>query len=240
MKYKNIKFYNYWRSKTSLEKKYIEALERALIWIKKQAFIDDVIAIYVKGSFIFREFNERSDIDVVPVMKNEKSLNLIREIRDKNKEWLKPVDILPIGIEELKKNKYYKEPLPGTKGKPDMFTILLPYNKGVYGKTLNTKEWDVRSDQKIYDNLKSVIKNSQISMFEKGEFGFSTLLKQTMHLIWWEERLKGRNFPSSWKAIKKACPNNRLLQKTVFYRYNLTKDKDLRSEYINELKKYLD
>jgi hypothetical protein len=91
----------------------------------------------------------------------------------------------------------------------------------------------------VYDNLKSAIKNNQLPLFEKGEFAFSTLLKQVMHLIWWEERLKGRNFPSSWEEIKKACPDNKLLQKTVYYRYNHTKDKKLRIEYVKELKDYL-
>lgn len=232
-------FYKKWQKKTELERKYIEALEYALELILKQSFKKNIIAVYVKGSFVYREINKDSDIDLVPIMKDKKSLNLIRKMRDKNKERLKPVDILPLTIQELKNNKYFEEPLPGTKGSPCYFTLLISENKLIYGKPLNTKGFKVKTDQQVYESLKEVIKEKQIPMHERGEFGFRQLGKQVMHLIWWEERLKGRKFPSSWAAINKACPNNDLLQKTVKYRYHPTKDSLLRKKYIEQLKRYL-
>jgi predicted nucleotidyltransferase len=232
-------FYESWQKKTQQEKKYIKALEKALNWLQEQPFKKDILAVYVKGSFVYRELNKDSDIDLVPIMKDEKSLNLTRELRDKVKEKLKPVDILPLALEELKNNEYFKKPLPGTKGAPDQFTLLLSENRLVYGKPLNTTGFKVRSDRKIYEVLKEVIKNKQIPMYEKGEFGFRQVGKQFMHLVWWEERLKGRKIDSSWIAMKAARPDHELLQRTIEYRYNPTKDKSIRKRYINQLKEYL-
>jgi predicted nucleotidyltransferase len=232
-------FWTNWKKKTEQEKRYIESLKRALQWLEEQPFKKDIISVYVKGSFVYREINEKSDIDLVTVMRDEKSLDLIRKIRDPNKEMLKPVDILPIGLEELENNKYFKEPLPGTRGKPDQFTLLISQNRLVYGKPLNTRGWKVRTDQKIYEALRNVIRDVQIGMYEKGEFGFGQLIKQVMHLIWWEERLKSRTINSSWRAMQEACPDNKLLQQTVFFRFNPTKDEVVRRKYIQQLKEYI-
>ena len=117
-------FFKSWKRKTPLEKRYILSLEKALEWMKEQPFIEDVLAVYVKGSFVYREINEKSDIDVVPVVKSKEALDLLREIRDKNKEWLKPVELLPLGIEELMNNEYYKEHL--TEQRVNLITIIFP------------------------------------------------------------------------------------------------------------------
>lgn len=230
-------FYTSWKNKTPLEKKYISALENALIFMKEQSFIKEIISIYVKGSFVFREINKKSDIDLVVVMRDEKSLKSIGRFRDNYKEMLWPVDLLPLALEELENNARFIQ--RSDKPRPDHFTLLLQYHRLVYGKQLKTKCWKVRADKKVYDNLKSAIKNTQVPLFEKGEFDFQQIIKQVMHLIWWEERLKGHYFPSSWKEIQKACPKNYLLQKTVYLRYHPTKDEKIRNKYILELKEYL-
>ena len=233
-------FWISWKNKTKQEIKYIKALELALAWLKKQPFIKNIEAVYVKGSFVERELGKKSDIDVVPIMKNKESLNLVREIRDKNKEWLKPVEILPIAIQELRTNERFKKPLPGNpQGKPDHFTVLLPYHKLVYGNPIKTKGWKVRSEEEIYNSLKKVIREQFIPLYEKGEFGFSQLIKQVSHLVYWEERLKGKIFAPSWREIKKSNKDNNLLQNTVFLCFHPTKNKKARSKYVGELKEYL-
>lgn len=232
-------FYKKWKNKTDLEKKYIFALDKALKWLQEQPFKKEIISIYVKGSFVYREINEQSDIDLVPIMKDEKSLNLVREIRNQHKEELKPVDILPLAIQELRNDEYFKKPLPGTKGPPHHFTMLLSENRLIYGKPLNIKGFKIKTDKQVYESLKKIIRDKQIEMYEKGELGFRQLGKQFMHLVWWEERLKGKKINSSWEAMRKACSNNDLLQKTIEYRYHPTKDTVLRKNYIKQLKLYL-
>lgn len=240
MKKEDYKFYNSWKNKTPLEIKYIEALEKALQWIKSQPFLKDINAIYIKGSFVFREINEKSDIDLVPICRDNKSMIEIKQIRDLHKSELKPVDILPMSLEELKANENYvlEGAKPGFKGRPDLFIHFLPYHELVYGKPLNTKGLKIRTIEKILSNTTSSMKNKFIPMYEKKEIGFSQLLKQAMHIIYWEERVKGHVFPPSWQGIKKACPNNALLKHILSYRKNPTKDEKIRTEFIKEIKEY--
>jgi len=236
----NYEFWKSWKNKNKQEIRYIKALEKALNWIKRQNFMKDIESIYVKGSFVFRELGKKSDIDVVPIIKNKKVIKVIKNIRDQNKEWLKPVEFLPIWIGELSSNKRLKKPKFGNfQGKPDHFTVLLPYHKIVYGKRLNAINFKVRTDKKIYDDLKQAIQDRFINLYEKGEFGFSQLTKQVSHLFYWEKRLKGKTIPPSWKALKDKGTNNNLLQKTIYLRYRPTKNKQVRKRYIRELKKYL-
>jgi len=233
-------FWKHWKRKSNQEVKYGQSLEKALIWIKEQPFINEVISMYVKASFVNRELNKKSDIDLVLVVKNEETSNLVRVIRDKNKDWLKPVELLPIGIEELINNERFKKPVPGKlQGRPDHFTILLPYHKLVYGKPLNPEKFKIRTERKIYGDLKQAIEDQFIPLYEAGELGFTQLIKQVSHLIYWEERLKGKAFSPTWKEIKKASINNELFQRTFYLRFHPTKNKRVRSKYIIELKEYL-
>jgi predicted nucleotidyltransferase len=236
----NYKFWNNWKRKTQQEKRYIKSLEKALNWLKNQSFAKDIIAVYVKGSFVDRELMKKSDIDIVPVMKDKKSSELVRKLRNPKKLMLAPAEILPIAIQELKMNKRYKKPaLNKPQGKPDQFTILLPYYKLVYGKHLDTKGWKRRADAKIYSDLNKAIKGIFIPLYEKEELGFNQVIKQVKNLVWWEERLKGRRISLGWKAIKKACPNNKLLQKAVYWRFHPAKNEKTKEKYLKEIFEYL-
>ncbi len=232
------KFYNSWRNKTPLERRYIESLEKAVEWIKGQEFFDSVVAIYVKGSFAFREINKKSDIDLVAIMQKNSQLQRVREIRDKHKDELKPVDILPISLEELAANERFVK--TEMKGRPDYDTIFMRYFKFVYGKPPEMSEFKVRPTEKLREALKSGIINKFIPMQERGEFGFGQVMKQVAHLIYWDTRIAtGKDFEPSWKALRKACPSHELLGKLYAYRLKPAKDEHARKELMREVKEYL-
>lgn len=236
----NYKFYKSWKNKTPLEKKYIEALEKALEWMKKQNFIKKVIAIYVKGSFVFREINEKSDIDVVPVLIDNQAAITLRKMRNKNKEWLKPVEIIPFPIEELRTNKRFKkENLKKPKGEPDHFTLLFKYHKLIYGKPLNPKKWKRRSNKQVYADYVKRLKNQMLPLHESGNFGFQQIVKQIGIIFYWEAILSGKNLAPSWRDMIKNCKHP-LFKRTFYLRYHPTKDEKIRKEYLDEVKKYLD
>lgn len=68
-------FWEDWKRKTTQEIKYIKSLQRAILWLKSQPFIKEIEAVYVKGSFVFRELRKKSDIDLVVVVRNKKALD---------------------------------------------------------------------------------------------------------------------------------------------------------------------
>jgi hypothetical protein len=229
-------FWKNWQAKTKQEKEYIVSLEKALQWIEKQPFHGEIISIYVKGSFVFRELNKKSDIDLVPITRNNKSLQKIREARDKLKETFFPVEILPISLQELASNqRHVPKPM---QGRPDQFTLLLPYHKLIWGKTLNLKKCKAREPLQVYLHIKQAMSEKFLPAYAKNKFGFSQLIKQVFHLLYWEERIKGRHFSPSWKEIKKACPKHSLVQRTMYLRFHPTKDKRVRKKYIQEVITY--
>ena len=64
-----------------------------------------ILAAYIKGTFVTREMNKRSDINIVPILSDNRILGKLKEIRNENKEMLKPAELLPISLTELKRNK---------------------------------------------------------------------------------------------------------------------------------------
>jgi hypothetical protein len=231
------RFWEEWENKTKLEKKYIISLEKAVIWISQQSFFKDIQAVYVKGSFVFRELNEKSDIDLVPIVKTNDVLDKVRALRDAHKEELNPASILPMSIQELKENELYAK--SELKGQPDNFVLLLPYHKLVYGKPINPEGCKVRPLEKIKDDLRSGFVKKLIPMYKKREFGFTQLMKKYPHLAYWEERINGKVFAPSWKAILKARPGDDLLQQAAEFRFHPTKNKRKREKFIKDLEEYL-
>jgi len=113
-------FWRNWKNKSSIEKKAILSINRVINFLLAHVPKDELISIYIKGSFITREMNENSDVDVVPILKDNDTLRKLKIVRDENKEMLRPSEILPISLTELKKNKNSK--LHGKlKGRPDTF-----------------------------------------------------------------------------------------------------------------------
>lgn len=232
----NYRFWDSWKEKTPLEDRYVQSLEKALEWLEKQPFIANILTTYVKGSFVFREINERSDIDLVPVLRESEQLIKVREIRNKNKGMLKPVEILPISLEELRSNE--RESRLEFKGLPDHFTLLMSYHKLVYGESLDTTEFKVRSMEKVRDGIVAAFNKYFIPGYETGHFGFQQIVKQFSHLFYWQERLKGKDFPPSWKGIKENC-DHPLLKETLYFRQHLTKDENVRAKYIEDVNTFI-
>ena len=99
-------FWKSWKNKTSLEKRAISSVKLALKFIIENVSRDKLISIYIKGSFVTRELNKKSDVDILPVVKDRREMKRLKLVRNENKEMLKPSEILPISYTELKqKNK---------------------------------------------------------------------------------------------------------------------------------------
>lgn len=70
---------------------------------------EQIVSIYVKGSFVRREMNEKSDVDTVTIVKNSKYLTKFKDLEKKYRFQFDPIiQCSPYSLWELKNNKCAK------------------------------------------------------------------------------------------------------------------------------------
>ena len=163
----------------------------------------------------------------------------MKKVRDENKELLRPAEILPISLMELKKNQNSKYHSP-LKGKPDTFLRNLDYYKLIYGKKLSKSDYPMRSADEVYKNELSVLANQSISLHKEGKFGFQQLIKQVFWICFYEQKRLGKSPPRTWKELHKFVKDkNHIIHKVYYFRLHPTKDKRKRKVFVRTLEKYL-
>ena len=100
----NYDFWKKWTKKTLIEKNAIKSVINARQYIIAAVPKDKLISIYIKGSFVRREMNKTSDVDMVPIVSENKYQARIFNI---NNKAIKPVIVVPLSIWELKNNKLW-------------------------------------------------------------------------------------------------------------------------------------
>ena len=84
-----MKFYKNWK-KTKLEKQSIKVIKAGKRLILNNINKNKIIAMYVGGSFVRREMNKKSDVDIWVIVKDVKTLNKVINIGQDNRKKFKP------------------------------------------------------------------------------------------------------------------------------------------------------
>lgn len=234
------KFWKGYKNKSQIENKAIESIEKALSFLFDNIPKEKIISVYIKGTFVTREMNRNSDVDIVPILKDIKTLKELQELRDKNKELLKPAELLPISLTELKQNKNASH-RGKNKGQPDTFLLDLDFHKLVYGKKLNKNNFPSRTEREILNQYIKTLKTKSIKLHKERKFGLQQLIKQVFWICYYEQRLAGKNPPRTWKGLNKFIKDKEnIIHKTYFLRMHPTKDKHKRKVYIKFLENYFE
>ena len=201
---------------------------------------DKIIAVYVKGTFVTREMNKKSDVDIVPIVRDNNVMKKLQKVRDKNREMLKPSELLPISLTELKNNENSKYG-GKLKGKPDVFLRDLEYHKLIYGRGLMKSDYPMRTEDKLFVSDLKFTREKLIPLHKKGKFGFQQLLKKVFWISYNEQRRLGKNPPRTWKGLNKFIKNkNHIIHRAYYFRMNPTKNRRLREVFVNRTEKYLE
>ncbi|MBI2631504.1 hypothetical protein HYW75_00690 [Candidatus Pacearchaeota archaeon] len=226
-------FWKNWRNKTSIEKRAIKSVKSAIDFIINNVYKNDLISIYIKGSFVTRELRKKSDVDILPIVKNKKEMNRLKLIRDKNKDTLRPSEILPISYTELKqKNRSW--------GRADTMLRDLDHYKLVYGKRLLKTDYYIRPWDKMFKDEINMLKFKTLPLYKKGEYGFQQLIKQVFWICYSEQVLLGKNPPRTWKGLNKYIKRkNNIIHKAYYFRMYPTKDKKKITYFLTDLERYL-
>lgn len=193
-------FWDEWKDITELEKKAIRSLLSAKERILNNIPNENIIAIYVKGSLIQRELLKDSDVDLVVILRDEKYLNELYNLNDKNtsKFFETNVQFISYTLDELETGKFVESRIKNPTAVSRFEKHLRSY-KLIYGKapSLIFKRTNLQ-------HLRSSINSWNerfLPDYKKGAFKFDSLIKQTFWLVEDELMFKGFTPIYSWHKL---------------------------------------
>lgn len=236
---KNYDFWKDWKNKTEIESKAIATVEKARILIINIIPKSALVAIYIKGSFARREMKEGSDVDMVPIVTENKYEDAVFSV---NSSEIEPVIIVPLSLWELGHNELYSKSdhVPDLRAKPDRFLKNLSECKLIYGSPLDPSKFFIREDKHALEEEIKRVLEGYIPAYESGRIDFSPLLKEVFWLVELEQNFKGKKVKHSFEGILIAAGDkNHIVHEAFKFRTGEYKNDKEKKAFIFKLKKYL-
>ncbi|MFH1315011.1 MAG: hypothetical protein ABIH67_01295 [Candidatus Uhrbacteria bacterium] len=230
-------FWKDWDNITEIETNAIEKIQLAKNKIINAVPKGQLVAIYIKGSFVRREMKEGSDIDIVPVVTKDCYQESVWET---NTPEVLPAIVVPISVEEFVDNELHSETdlAVDLRAKPDSFLRMLDECELIYGQPLNLDNYPIRTDKETLVDEISVIRNGYIPYFESGQVDFDPLLKETFWLIELVQTVNGKRPKYSFEGIAASVDDNdHIVHDALGLR--MMGSKKQRSDFVVKLKEYL-
>ncbi len=232
-------FWEEWKNKTSIEKKAIKSIDKAKRILFKNIPKKKIFAVYIKGSFVRREMNEKSDVDIAPITFDNKTLEKIKRLQELKGKIYKPSELLPHSLEEFKQGKRHLKHT-SIKGGVDIVLRNIHHYKLIYGKPLDITNYPMRSDLNFLKGHINAFRTKFIPCYREKKFGFSEIAKQVFFLVEREERVKGSNPPYSFEGLAKSIKDkNHIVHDALRFRLKPVKDKKEKEKFMKKLDKYL-
>ncbi len=230
-------FWQDWKKKTKVEQKAIKSVKKARDLVINAIPKNKLVAIYIKGSFTRREMKKGSDVDMVPIVAENKYEGKVFAV---NGPEVNPVMVVPLSLWEFKHNKLFTKSRFSyeLRAKPDRLLKKLDECKLVYGKPLDPKKFPIRSDKKALKDEIKTIKKGYIPYYENGKIDFAPLLKEVFWLVELEQNVKGKKVIHSFKGISKSVKDKKQVVHDAYVlreKHSKTKEKI----FISKLKRYL-
>lgn len=234
-------FYKDWKKKTRIEERAIESLKAARKIILKNIPKGEIISIYVKGSFVRREMNKKSDIDTVTILKTSKYLPKLEKLEKKYRYNFKPeLQIVGYSLWELKTGKKTKYRSKNTPSSSRAVKHLSEY-KLIYGNDISKDKFFMRGNKEDLEGMIKGFRRIFLQNYRKNKMGFSEIVKQVFWLMENEQKFLGKSPPHSWKKLVGSIKDKRnIAHDALKMRLYPTKDKKIRDKFIVKLKKCLD
>jgi len=233
-------FWEKWKNKSLIEKKAINVVKLAREKIILVIPRDKLHSIYLKGSFVRREMNKKSDVDIVPIVTETKYEG---EVFGVNSRKINPIIVVPLSLQELKQNKLLTKSNGkiDLRAKPDRFLETLNECKLIYGKSLNPKKFKIRSNRQALKDEIEVIKKGYIPYYEKGDIKFELLLKEVFWLTELEQKIKGARINGSFKDIVNSVKDkDHIIHYAIKFRNFSLKNKREEKNFVEKLKIHLE
>ena len=234
-------FWQNWKKKSELEKKAIKIILSSKKIILENFSKEGLVSIYVKGSFVRREMNNKSDIDIMIIVEENKDMKKVDKLYKKYLDKFEiPLQLSGYSLKELKKGKLSKIKTTGIhRPLPIKLFALLSEHKLIYGKPLDKKKLKRRV---IKEDLKGMIESFEEFIFpsyKKKIIDFDFLVKQVLWLVYDEIRFSGKKIKCVWKDFERVILNKEhIFYDAIKFRSKKGNEKEKRN-FIIKLKKYL-
>ncbi len=233
-----IEFWKRWKNVTPLEKAGVKSLRRALRIILKSIPHNRIVSVYVGGSFVRREMNVHSDVDVWVITSDVRGQKLVTGmIRGYDRKDVPLIGFSGYALWELKHGRISRQ-IGKLRTGPMRWVKNLPYYHLIYGKKLRCEDFPVRSDVDDLKHLVNAFYSKFLPLYRVGMIDFQMLLKQVFWLADLELKLKGHHPPHSWTAIV-LMTDNKHIARLAFRLRGRRSDKRTKRLFIVRLKKYL-
>jgi predicted nucleotidyltransferase len=215
------------------------SLAKAKETILKSIPNEEIVSIYIKGSYVQGELQPNSDVDVVVILKSDEYLPLLYELSEKfgNTEE-PPFQISPYTLDELQTGKWSSNRTKNS-STISIFVKQLDQLPLIYGKKPEGKLF-TRTDAKDLTALMSAFENNFLPNFEKGTFKFHEIVKQVIWLTEREQRTRGLMPDYSWQKLANSIEDkNHIIHSALRLRRQKDVSKEEQDAFMEALKNYL-
>ncbi|PJC01385.1 MAG: hypothetical protein CO073_03685 [Candidatus Komeilibacteria bacterium CG_4_9_14_0_8_um_filter_36_9] len=233
----NYDFWSEWSDITEIEQRAIESVQKARELIINSVPAETLVAIYIKGSFVRREMKQGSDIDIVPIVNDDKYQKDIFLINTQN---IDPAIVVPLSLSEFKNNKLHtkSEFQPDLRAKPDRLLKKLDQCRLIYGDPLTIEDYPIRTDPEVLRDEINTMQKGYIPLYQKGKIFFEPLLKEVFWLTEVELNIAGIEVQHSFFDIANAVKDpSHIIHEAYQFRKNTKREGQ--AEFIENLLNYL-
>lgn len=221
--------------------------EKARISIEKAKEIilssipnEEIVSVYIKGSYVQDELTPESDVDLVVILKTEKYLPIVYGLTRKlGGTFTPPFQAVAYTMNELQTGEMAIN-REGSITPVSSFVKHLDKLPLIYGKRPEGKLF-TRTHAKDLSAHASAFRSTFLPEYQKGKFNFSHLVKQVFWLVEREQWVLGRNPEYSWSRLAELInEDDHIIHQALRLRRQSDVSEMEKKVFLQKLNSYLD
>jgi predicted nucleotidyltransferase len=200
---------------------------------------NEIVSIYIKGSFVQDELRPDSDVDVVVILKSEEYLPAIYKItEDYGSSANPPFQIVAYTMKELETGEKASNRIKNTTA-VSRFVKHLNFLPLIYGIRPEGQLFSRTDLKDLTINIRN-FRERFIPEYKEGKFKFKEIVKQVFWLVEGEQRLKGLKPGYSWRGLADSTKDeNDIICLAIKYRNKDEISKKEELDFMKKLEEYL-
>ena len=200
---------------------------------------EEIISIYVKGSYVHDELQPDSDVDIVVILKTDKYLpDLYKLTVDFGDSVSPPFQAIAYTLDELQTGKWSlnrpKNATPIASFTKHMDQLPLLYGSKPEGKLFT------KTDEKLLKTSIANFRKIYLPEFNGGTFKFKNLIKQVIWLVEKEQRALGFIPDYHWQKLADSIEDkNHIAHDALRLRRQIDISKEEQDDFLLKLNDYL-
>ena len=216
------------------------SIEKAKAVILQNIPAEEIISIYVKGSYAQGELQPDSDVDIVVILKTEEFLPKVYTLdADISNPKEIPFAIVAYTLAELQTGEKASN-RPKVTSPVSVFVKQLDHLPLIYGAKPEGKLF-TRTDLKDLTAHISAFRSTFLPQYEEGKFSIKELVKQILWLADREQRVLGNVTGYSWRGLAESVKDkDHIIHLALKLRRQNKISPEEENNFVKRLQEYLD